>query len=44
MGGTLPSINMWTKQPSNGGGRDAKWRLFVLYSEYIQFTEQLTGL
>jgi hypothetical protein len=25
------------------GGRDAKERLFVLYSEYIQFTEQLTG-
>jgi hypothetical protein len=22
----------WTKQPSNGGGRDAKGRLFVLYS------------
>lgn len=22
----------WTKQPSNGGGRDAKGRLFFLYS------------
>jgi len=26
----------WTKQPSNGGGRDAKGRLFVLYSIAVE--------
>ncbi len=28
--------NQWTQQPSNGGGRDATGRLFVLYSEFWQ--------
>ncbi len=32
----------WAKQPSNGGGRDAKGRLFVLYSQLLPLHEQLS--